>query len=423
VTVSRAVASLSAQGIVVSRPGSGTYVAPRRPSEDARYPDTAWQAGAMAEQTIDERAIGETLGGQPFDGIHLAGGYIHRSLQPTKALSAALARAARRPDAWDRAAPEGLAPLRSLFAADAGSALTADDVMITNGGQSALSLIFRAIGTPGDPVLVESPTYPGALAAIRAAGLRPIPVPIDAEGVRTDMLAEGFAKTGARLFYCQPAFQNPTGAVLSAERRAEVRTISRAAGAFIVEDDFARHLGHGVPTPAPLLADDDEGAVIYVTSLTKPAAPSLRIGAILARGPVMRRLRTERRVDDFFVARPMQEATIELLSSAGWSRHVRTLGASLKERSRALRSYLATELTEWSVAPAAPGGVHVWVQAPDGADDPVPAAREGGVTVSAGRGFFPAEPSGNYVRINFAAATDVAELIRGAGILVAAASR
>lgn len=89
-------------------------------------------------------------------------------------------------------------------------------------------------------MLVESPTYPGVLAVARAAGLRPVPVPVDPEGVRTDLLADAFAATGARVFVCQPLFQNPTGAVLSAARRPEVLAIARAAGAFVVEDDFAR---------------------------------------------------------------------------------------------------------------------------------------------------------------------------------------
>ncbi len=112
-----------------------------------------------------------------------------------------------------------MATLRTVFARMAGAGATADDVLVTAGGQSGLSIAFRAIAGPGSPVLVESPTYPGALAAARAAGLSPVPVPIDEHGLRPDLLEEAFARSGARLLYCQPTYQNPTGTILAAERR------------------------------------------------------------------------------------------------------------------------------------------------------------------------------------------------------------
>ncbi|MFD2349584.1 aminotransferase class I/II-fold pyridoxal phosphate-dependent enzyme [Nonomuraea ferruginea] len=175
----------------------------------------------------------------------------------------------------------------------------ADDILVTAGGQSALSMAFRAIAGPGDPVLVESPTYPGAIAAARAAGLRPVPVPMDADGLRPGLLADAFGMTRARLLYCQPTHHNPTGAVLAPPRRREIIDAARAAGAFVIEDDFARHLGHGTPVPPPLLADDRDGTVIYLTSLTKrsgaepahrrPGGPGPRDGTP-ARRPAGRRL-------------------------------------------------------------------------------------------------------------------------------------
>ena len=152
---------------------------------------------------------------------------------------------------------------------------------------------------------------------------------MDADGVRPDLLAEAFAMTGARLLYCQPTYHNPTGTVLAPERRRQVVDVARAAGAFVIEDDFARYLGHGDAPPRPLVADDRDGTVVYLTSLTKPAAPSLRIGALVARGPVMERMQAVRLVDDFFVARPMQEAALELISSPSWDRHVRALASGI----------------------------------------------------------------------------------------------
>ncbi|WP_412543502.1 PLP-dependent aminotransferase family protein [Longispora sp. K20-0274] len=416
VTVARAIAQLAAEGAVVTRPGSGTYVATPRTRTGEGPADTAWQTIALTDRAVDTRSITDALGPAPAGTIMLDGGYLHRSLQPTRALGAALARAARRPDAWDRAPTNGLAALRAVFAGMAGGGVTPEDVMVTAGGQSSLSMVFRAVAGPGSPVLVESPSYPGALAAARAAGLRPVPVPMDDDGVRPDLLADAFAMTGARLFYCQPTFHNPTSTVLSAERRRQVLDVARAAGAFVFEDDFARHLGHGGPVPRPLVADDRDGTVIHGTSLTKPAAPSLRIGALVARGPVQERLRALRRVDDFFVARPLQEAALELVSSPAWDRHVRGLATVLRDRHAELASALARETPDWSQGRPVRGGLHLWVRLPAGADDiaVARAARRVGVAVSVGTRYFAAEPPEACLRIGFAAAADRAELVEAA---------
>ncbi|MFB7228143.1 PLP-dependent aminotransferase family protein [Streptomyces fimicarius] len=422
-TVARAIAALAAEGAVVTRPGSGTYVAQRtRPRDEVTAADTAWQTVALTDRAVDTRLIAEPLGPPPAGTIALDGGYVHRSLQPTRALSAALARAARRPDAWDRAPVGGLTALRTVFARIVGGSVTAEDVLVTAGGQSALSIAFRAVAGPGSPVLVESPTYPRALAAARAAGLRPVPVPLDADGVRPDLLADAFAMTGARLLYCQPTYQNPTGTVLAPERRSQILDVARASGAFVIEDDFARHLGHGGPVPPPLVADDPDGTVVHVTSLTKPAAPSLRIGALVARGPVMERMRAVRLVDDFFVTRPLQEAALEVLSSPSWDRHVRSLGVALRERCATLAAALAREVPGAALNAVPAGGLHLWVRLPAGVDDTVltSAARQRGVAVSAGSRYFATEPPAAHLRIGFATAADHTELTEGARRLGAA---
>ncbi|MFD3998562.1 PLP-dependent aminotransferase family protein [Streptomyces sp. NPDC058548] len=416
-TVARAIAALAAEGAVVTRPGSGTYVAQRtRLGGETAAGDLSWQTVALTDRAVDTHLFADPLGPPPAGTITMDGGYVHRSLQPTRALSAALARAARRPDAWDRAPAGGLLALRTVFARIVGGSVAPEDVLVTAGGQSALSIAFRAIAGPGSPVLVESPTYPRALAAARAAGLRPVPVPLDADGLRPDMLADAFAMTGARLLYCQPTYQNPTGTVLAPERRRQILDVARASGAFVVEDDFARHLGHGGAVPRPLVADDLDGTVVHVTSLTKPAAPSLRIGALVARGPVMERMRAVRLVDDFFVTRPLQEAALEVLSSPSWDRHVRSLGAALRERCAVLAAAVARELPGATLAGLPTGGLHLWVRLPPGVDDTVltGAARQHGVAVSAGSRYFATEPPAAHLRVGFAATADHAELAEGA---------
>ncbi|MCD0485814.1 PLP-dependent aminotransferase family protein [Streptacidiphilus sp. ASG 303] len=436
VTVSRALAALAAEGLLVTRPGAGTYRADR-PAVPAPPGDTSWQQVALAVEgpegpdaaprAVDATGVLASFAAPPPGVIPFNGGYLHPSLQPRDAMAAALARAGRRPGAWDRPPIEGIAELRAWFARETGGpagAVSAAHVLVTAGGQSALTTALHALAAPGSAVLVESPTYPGTLAVARAAGVRPVPVPVDADGVRTDLLAEAFAATGARVFFCQPLFQNPTGAVLTAERRREVLAVARAAGAFVVEDDFSRRLGHtsGPPLPPPLAADDPDGTVVHMASLTKVTSPSLRVGALVARGPALQRLRAIQVVDTFFVPRPLQEAALELVGSPAWTRHLRAVAAGLQQRRDAMAAALRTHLPQAVPYTLPHGGYHLWLRLPDGTDEAglTSAALRAGVAVSPGRPYFAAEAPGPHLRLSFAETAGVEEVDEGVRRLAAA---
>lgn len=425
VTVSRALAQLAAEGLVVTRPGAGAFRAQPR-TDTAQAPgDTSWQevslsadaATELVPRAVDAAGVLATLAAPPPGVVEFNGGYLHPSLQPERAMAAALARAGRRPGAWGRPPTDGLPELREWFARGLGGTIGAADVLITAGGQSALTTALRALAPPGAPVLVESPTYPGMLAIARAAGLRPVPVPVDAQGVRTELLAAAFRATGARVFVCQPLFQNPTGAVLSAERRPDVLRIAREAGAFVVEDDFARRLVHedAGPLPRPLAADDHEGVVVHVSSLTKVTSASLRVGMLAARGPVLERLRAIHVVDNFFVPRPLQEAALELVGSPAWSRHLRSVSGELKARRDTLTAALRLGLPELALPHIPSGGYHLWLRLPDGADEAalLSASLRAGVALAPGRPYFCAEPPAGHVRLSFAGVAGTAEIAEG----------
>ncbi|MCX5383487.1 PLP-dependent aminotransferase family protein [Streptomyces sp. NBC_00083] len=421
VTVSRALAQLVAEGLVVTRPGAGAYRAEPR-ALTGRTGDTSWQEVALsadgatdpAPRAVDAAGVLTALAIPAAGVIDLSGGYLDAGLQPERAMAAALGRAGRRPGVWSRPPVEGLPELRAWFAREIGPAVTAADVLITSGGQAALTTALRALAAPGAPVLVESPTYPGTLAVARAAGLRPVPVPVDAEGVRPDLLARAFRATGARVFFCQPLFQNPTGALLPPERGREVVRIAHSFGAFVIEDDFARRLGHvdAGPLPAPLAADDPDGVVVHVSSLTKATSPSLRVGALAARGPVRERLRAIQAVDSFFVPRPLQETAIELVGSPAWGRHLRTVSAELTARRESLAAGILHHLPELALPHIPSGGYHLWLRLPDGTAESavVAAALQAGVAVSPGRPYFGAEPPAGHLRLSFAGVTGRAEI-------------
>jgi DNA-binding transcriptional MocR family regulator len=405
VTVARAIRTLAAEGLIEARPGRGTFVATRR-GDRAKRPDLDWQAVALGPRPAGEEAMQALLAVPRPGAIPLSGGYLDEALQPAAALGAALARAARHPAAWQRGPVEGREDLRAWFAREAGGGLRADDLVICPGGQAALSTAFRALAAPGETVLVESPTYLGALAAARAAGLTVIPVPADADGVRPDLLARAFDRTGARLFYCQPLYANPHGATLNPARRKQVTEAISKAGAFLIEDDYARDLTIDGDPPAPLAADDPDGHVVYLRSLTKSAAPGLRIAAIGARGAAGARLRAARVLDDFFVAGPMQQAALEFVTSPAWPRHRRGLRAALRERREALLAALRRHAPALVPDTVPRGGLHLWVRLPDGLDDVevTAAAAAEQVVVFPGRPWYAAEPPAAYLRLTFAAA-------------------
>ena len=352
----------------------------------------------MGARAIDADALETLLRPPAADAFVLSTGYLPADLQPTAALGAALARAARRPGAWDRVPLEGIAPL-AVRTSRRRSARAPGDVLICPGGQAGLAACLRGLAAPGSPVMVEAPTYLGALAAARAQGLVPVPVPADERGIRPDLLADALERSGARLVYLQPVFANPHGATLDVSRRAAVLEAVRAAGAFLIEDDAFRELAIGAAPPPPLFGDDPDGHVVHLRSLTKPAAPGLRISAVIARGPALARLRAARIVEDLYVPGPLQEAALELVGSPAWRAHLRRLRRVLRERRDALAA-------AWGSPVRLPeGGMNLWLPLEAGVDDRDVAQRAAaaGVIVSPGRPFFAGEPPGPFLRLTFAA--------------------
>jgi DNA-binding transcriptional MocR family regulator len=403
-TVQQALAQLKRECLISAQPGQGTFVAERPASPPAR--DLSWQSVSLGTQRSSSGALAELLAIPPAGALTLSTGYLPLDLQPARLLASALGRAARRPGVWDRIPVEGLEPLRAWFAQDLGAGMSAHDVIICPGTQAGLACAFRALAPPGASVLVESPSYIGAFAAARAADLNITAVPCDADGVRPELLDDALRSTGARLFYGQPLYANPHGSVLSPTRRGQILSLLHQHGAFMIEDDWARDLSLERKPPTPLATEDDHGHIVYVRSLSKPAAPGLRIGALAARGPAAARLRAARVVEDFFVAGPLQDAALEVVTSPAWRRHLRSLAATLRLRRDALVASVERHLPA-AVIPIIPrGGLHLWIQLSKGTDDEELAqmALRAGVLVSAGRHWFPTEPPGSFLRLTYAAA-------------------
>jgi DNA-binding transcriptional MocR family regulator len=417
-TVQRLLAGLARRGLVTTRPGSGTFTAARRPAGQSA--DVTWQTSALGSRPGLGADLERLVEPPPPGSIGLASGFLDERLQPGGLLAAAASRAGRRPHGWSRLPASGLPELRAHFAAETGAALTDQHVLITPGGQAALSAVFRHLCEPGDPLIIDSPTYVGALVAARAAGLTLVPVPGDRDGMLPDALADAFARTGARLAYLQPRYANPGGTVLAPGRRDAVLAAAARAGAFILEDDWMRDFDLGAPSPPPLVSQDEDGHVIYLRSVSKPVAPGLRIAGLAARGPALARLRRGRLGDDLFVAPILQHVAVDVLTAPGWPRHLASVRRVLRERRDALVLAIGEVLPGCQLDLIPAGGLHLWLRLPEHCNDADVAdiAAVRGVTVNAGRASYPGEPPAPYLRLSYAA-EEPAALRRGTELLAA----
>jgi DNA-binding transcriptional MocR family regulator len=405
ITVRKALVHLTHQGVLEARPGLGTFVAGAR-SATSQVGDMGWQALALGPRRTSAESLGTLLRVPQDRVINLGNGYLPEHLQATQLLAGAASRALRRPGIWNRVPIEGIEPLRAWFVSDIAEAFKVHEVTICPSTQSALAASFRALASPGDSILMESPTYIGAIAAARACGLHLVPVPTDGQGVRVDLLEDAFRTTGARVFYMQPTYANPTGAVLEPSRRGEILALLARFNAFLIEDDWARDFClDGRTPPPPLAVSERDGHIIYIRSLTKSAAPGLRVGVVCARGPALERLRAARAVEDFFVSGLLQETTLQLVTSAAWPRHLRNLRTALTERRDALVSAVHKHFGREALMQSPSGGLHAWVQLPIGVSDLEVADRaaQAQMTVSPGWHWFPADASGSFLRLSFAA--------------------
>jgi DNA-binding transcriptional MocR family regulator len=152
-----------------------------------------------------------------------------------------------------------------------------------------------------------------------------------------------------------------------------------------------------------------------IASLTKSTAAGFRIGALIGRGPVLERLRSLRLVDDFFVARLIQEAALELVTGPAWTRHLKAVSGALALRRDTLARALARHLPELRMVGLPAGGMHIWVRLPDGLDDLQVAerAQAAGVLVAPGRPFYAAEPPAAHLRLTYAGTPQPSDLEEG----------
>ncbi|GMV43107.1 MAG: GntR family transcriptional regulator [Myxococcales bacterium] len=378
-TVVRAFEELVAQGLVDSVVGRGSFVASTVTPPPPTTAELPW-----------ERLVSRAAGSEPLgrtdrlardaagrDLINLSRLQPPDDLLPLGDLRRCMDHALRTHGAavLGYAPRDGLLRLRAVIArelAGAGIAASPDELVITTGSQQALDLITRGLVDPGDPILIEASTYSGAINLLSAAGARLVAIPSDAEGPDPERL-RALCPPGAKAFYLMPNGSNPTGAVVSERRRAELLAWSHEAGVPIIEDDYGADLILDGAPPRPLRALDRD--VLYVGTYSKKLIPALRVGFLVCPPPLRQRLVALKHTMDLGTSALLQHALAELLERGLLRSHLRRSLPVYRERRDALDAALREHLPpgiEW----ARPSqGLLIWLTLPDSLDPELVYAR------------------------------------------------
>ncbi|HEU5249495.1 MAG TPA: PLP-dependent aminotransferase family protein [Thermoanaerobaculia bacterium] len=303
---------------------------------------------------------------------------------PLEKFTATLTEAwSRRPELWQYAPPLGLEELREEIArrlAESGIRRSPDEILVTNGAQQGLDLVFRTFTDAGDAVAMESPTYPGALALARFGGVDIVPMPMSPEGPDVSLVRERRAK----LVYVMPERQNPTGVTASDAKRREILEAAVDAGALVIEDGYEEPES-GI---APLAARNSE-RVVWLGTLSKDLVPGFRIGWLAAPRDVVERLALVKRTADFQTPLPLQAAIASFLRAGADREARRARAAEVETRREATAAALVRNLPDVSWWGGEPGSALFWLHLPKGVSGRrvAEAAASRGVAVAAGADF------------------------------------
>lgn len=376
-TVMNAYNELASEGLIEGHVGRGTLV--RRShfgyGPDAYENETAsWLLGLP---TVEGEALGPDAhllselasAGSRKEIISLAPGTPASNLLPAETLSAIFAEGM----VEDRQAALGYCPVEGLLSLRRGIAahmrgrgvtVETSQVLILSGSTQGIGLVGRFLLSPGDEVVVEVPTYLGAIQAFRALNARVIGVPTDSEGMRVDLLESILARRRPRLIYTLPTFQNPTGSVMSPERRRRLLVLAKRYQTPILEDDPYGEVYFEGKRPQPLKALDTSGQVLYLSTFSKTLAPGLRVAWLSGPEPMVERLTLHKQVFDLNTNAIGQWAVSEMIRHGLLDAHLSYIRhAYQKKRDLALRAIADYWPGEVRVNHPA-GGFHLWCRLP-----------------------------------------------------------
>ncbi len=376
---------------------------------------------AQRTQRMKSSAIRELLKltEQP-DIISFAGGLPAPEVFPVEEFQEACNRVLRDhgPIALQYGTTEGYLPLREMIARHTsryGIEVTAENIMITSGSQQALDLIGKIFINRGDRILVEAPTYLGALQAWNIYGADYVTVPSDENGINTDHL-EAALRAGPKFIYVLPNFQNPTGVTIPLERRMRLVELADRYGVPVIEDDpYGQLRFEGTHIPSIVMLDEKlhpkngyyTGNVIYLSTFSKTLAPGIRLAWVIAPPEVIRKMVIAKQGADLNTAMFNQIVAHEVARGGFLDKHIRHICAVYHERRDVMLDSLEEHMPEGVHWTHPEGGLFLWVTLPESMDTVAmfKDAVAQKVAYVPGDSFFPCGGGQNTMRLNFSYAS------------------
>jgi DNA-binding transcriptional MocR family regulator len=308
---------------------------------------------------------------------------------------------------------EGHTPLRELLASwvmARGIQARTSDVLVLSGSQQGLDLVARVFIDPGDVVVVEEPTYLGALQTFRVAQARIIGVPVDGDGMRTDILASVLEHHRPKLIYTLPTYQNPSGAVMSIDRRRHLLELASRWNVPILEDDPYSELRYEGDVLPSLKALDEEERVLYQSTFSKVLFPGLRVGYMVVPPVVLRQLVLAKQGADLHASSFGQHLLERFVREGHFTSHLECVRKEYRQRRDSMTAALEQDRSVALEFERPRGGFYIWCNIPSRIDQAALLANAAnrGVVFLPGRAFFAAEPQGNFLRLNFSHASEEA---------------
>src|SRR5438128_2198000 len=372
-TVMNAYNELASEGLVEGHVGRGTLVRRNHFGYDGEHFDNvaSWLFGLPAgERELlgpDARLLSDLAAMSEYkDIISLAVATPARDLLPAEMLSMIFADGLlnARQSALGYCPVEGLTSLRRGIAArmrKRGVVIDAQQILILSGSTQGIGLTGRLLLNPGDEVVVEVPTYLGAIQTFRALGARVIGVPTDSDGMRVDLLEAILVRHRPRLIYTLPTFQNPTGVVMSPERRRRLLLLARRYQTPILEDDPYSEVYFEGKQPQPLKSLDTHSQVIYLSTFSKILAPGLRVAWLAAPEPMIERLSLHRQLFDLNTNALGQWAVSEILQRDElMDKHLMLLRQHYQHKRDVMLQAIRAHLRDSVRVNIPGGGFHLW---------------------------------------------------------------
>jgi 2-aminoadipate transaminase len=365
--------------------------------------------------------------------ISLAGGLPDTSTFPPESFAAQMTRIAQESsaEALQYGPTDGFAAtkaaIRDVMAAE-DMAPDPEDIIVTTGGQQAIDLITKTLVDPGDPVICEAPTYPGAVPVFSSYQADTHQVDMDSDGMKVDELEALLDRLDAdgrrpKFVYSVPSFQNPAGVTLSAERRRRLVELASEREVLVVEDNPYGLLRYEGEAQSPLYQLDGGNYVIYVGTLSKILSPGIRLGWAVAPPPVMEKIELGKQATDLCTSTLSQYFALEYFAEDRWRSYIDSLCGVYSSRRDAMLEALERHFPEQATWTRPSGGLFVWATLPpyiDTSDLLAKALRENVAFVPGAAAFVDGARGANSMRLNFSGSTEeeIREGIRRIGKVV-----